>query len=268
MSLYASPRDVTTPDDCVFYHTIDLPQLGTMTGSWDLRGHEKEYLGNVDLKGKRVLELGTASGYLCFAMERMGAEVVAFEIAPDIESDIVPFARADRPQRVRDMQPWLEKIRNGYWLSHKALNSRAKVVYGTVYDVPLEIGAVDVAIFGAILLHLRDPFLALQNALQLVDETVIVTEPVWTRTNYWRYRLPSRLARPTMKFVPVAELSVPATTWWHISPQAIEKMIAVLGFEVSTVTYHYQNFSDISDPVQYFTLVGKRTIPRQIESTT
>lgn len=256
---YAPARHIDSPDDCAFYHTIDLPDFGTLPGMWDLRGRVTDYLGGVDLRGKRVLELGTASGFLCFAMERQGAEVVAFDIAADQEPDVVPFARADRQQRLADMQPWMERIRNGYWLSHRLLDSRARVVYGTVYDVPEAIGRVQVATFGAILLHLRDPFLALQSALRLAGETVIVTEPVWTLANRLRYRLPGRLARPTMSFVPAAATAEPPTTWWHISPQAIQRMIAVLGFEESTVSYHYQDQPEQGRRVLCYTVVGRRT---------
>ena len=63
--IYAAPRLVEDPADCYFYHTMDLPGHGTVTGEWDLRGREAAYLGNVDFQGKRVLEVGTASGHLC-----------------------------------------------------------------------------------------------------------------------------------------------------------------------------------------------------------
>ena len=260
---YATAPTAVSLNDCAFYHTIDLPGLGTQSGLWDLRGNEGDYLGHVNLQGKRVLELGTASGYLCFAMEKQGAEVVAFDLAPDLEADIVPYERIQRPQRVQEMQPWLVKIRNGYWLSHQLLASKAKVVYGTVYDIPQAIGPVNVATFGMILLHLQDPFQALYSALQLVEETVIVTEPVWTFANSITYRLPGRLARPSMSFVPSAPQAEPPTTWWHISPEAIRRMIAVMGFEDSHVTYHHQSQPEARQDVLCYTVVGKRTVPRK-----
>ena len=70
---YALPRVVTDLADCAFYHSMDLPGHGTVEGMFDLRGAVDEYLGGVDLRGKRVLELGTADGFLCFEMERRGA---------------------------------------------------------------------------------------------------------------------------------------------------------------------------------------------------
>jgi len=72
-AIWAQPRDITDLEDCYFYHTMDIPGFGTVEGEWDLRGKERAYLGNVELAGKRVLELGTASGHLCFSMEKMGS---------------------------------------------------------------------------------------------------------------------------------------------------------------------------------------------------
>ena len=71
-TLFAEPRFVESLDDCIFYHTIDLPGFGTQPGMWDLRANVEKYLGQVDLQGKRVLEMGTATGYLCFHMESQG----------------------------------------------------------------------------------------------------------------------------------------------------------------------------------------------------
>src|ERR1700733_11782182 len=43
--------------DFTWYHATDLPDGTVLPGVWDLRGHEKEYLGGVDVAGKRVFEL-------------------------------------------------------------------------------------------------------------------------------------------------------------------------------------------------------------------
>jgi len=52
--------------DFVWYHAVELPDGQVLPGAWDLRGHEEAYLGGVDVAGKRVLELGPATGYLTF----------------------------------------------------------------------------------------------------------------------------------------------------------------------------------------------------------
>jgi hypothetical protein len=180
-AVYASPRVVTRLEDCFFYHTIEIPGYGLVEGPWDLRAGIADYLGNVDLCGKRVLELGTASGFVCFHMECQGADVVAYDLSPDRAhlQNMVVFAGDDLRIMAAEYSSLIHLINNGWWLGHRAFGSSARVVYGTVYDVPSAIGMVDVAIFGSILLHLRDPFLALTSPLQMVRETVIVAEPYW-----------------------------------------------------------------------------------------
>src|SRR3974390_1138479 len=53
-------------------HATELPAGTVLPGGWDLRGKESAYLGGVDIAGKRVFELGPATGYLTFWMERQG----------------------------------------------------------------------------------------------------------------------------------------------------------------------------------------------------
>lgn len=266
-TIFTEPMSVKSVADCVFYHTIDLPGLGPQQGMWDLRPNVQKYLGNVALSGKCVLEIGTANGYLCFYMEMTGANVIAFDLAPDEIPDIVPYARVDLSERANEMQPWLEKIRNAFWLAHKELNSSSKVVYGNVYKIPSEIGIVDVSTFGSILLHLRDPFLALHNVLRLTRETVIITEPIWHWFNFVRFLTPRRKFGGYLVFLPDHERCEPATTWWYLSPTAIRRFIGVSGFESSKVTYHFQRHVETNRNVLYFTIVGTRTVPiTQIES--
>jgi hypothetical protein len=175
-SVYASPRLLTDLSDCYFYHTMDIPGFGHVDGEWDLREGIDAYLGNVDVRGKRVLEMGTANGFVCFHMERQGADVVAYDLSEQQDWDVVPYARDDEAAFRADRKNHIRKLNNAFWLCHRAFKSESKVVYGDVYSVPEDIGVVDVCTFGSILLHLRDPFLALQRALSLTSDTVIVTD--------------------------------------------------------------------------------------------
>ena len=89
-------REGADLSDFVWYHAFELPDGTVLPGVWDLRGHESAYLGGVDLAGKRVLELGPATGYLTFYMERMGAEVVSFEAGFDVSIDTLPVKGEDQ----------------------------------------------------------------------------------------------------------------------------------------------------------------------------
>ena len=88
----------------------------------------------------------------------------------------MPFAKFDIASYASTLKAHVEKLKNGWWFAHRLLGSEANAVYGNIYAIPKEIGAVDISTFGALLLHLRDPFHALFNAVQLTRETVIVTD--------------------------------------------------------------------------------------------
>jgi hypothetical protein len=253
---YAAPQTVTDLGACYFYHTMEVPGHGLVQGEWDLRGGIGAYLGNVELAGKRVLEIGTASGFICFAMERMGAEVVAQDLSPHQTPDIVPFARADVERAVSDHQAHVAKINNAFWLCHRQLGSQARVVYGSAYALPRAIGSVDVATFGCVLLHLRNPFAALASAAGLTQQTLIVTEPVVIRSRIKRLLL-RRLAGPAALFLPDWRSATPLTTWWVFTPELIRCWLAVLGFEDTRVTFHEQKFH--GKAVRLFTVVGQRS---------
>jgi len=253
---YAPPQTVIDLSSCYFYHTMDVPGHGLVEGEWDLRDGVRAYLGGVELGGKRVLEVGTASGFVCFAMESQGAEVVAHDLSPDQTPDIVPFARADVERALRDHRAHVQKLNNAFWLCHRLKGSRARVVYGTAYALPQAIGPVDVATFGCVLLHLRDPFLALFNAARLTRRTIIVTEPIVVRSRLKRLLL-RRIAGPAALFFPEFRTATPLTTWWVLTAELVRNWLAVLGFEDTRVTFHRQKFR--GQPIRLFTVVGQRT---------
>src|SRR5713226_1761530 len=69
-SLFASPRRGVRKEDCAFYHVCDLPGAGQVGHHWDLRDTIDDYLGRYKFSGKTVLDVGTASGFLTFEMEK------------------------------------------------------------------------------------------------------------------------------------------------------------------------------------------------------
>ncbi|HUK43652.1 MAG TPA: methyltransferase domain-containing protein, partial [Gaiellaceae bacterium] len=277
--VYARGRHVTDISQCSFYHVTDLPGHGVVGWGWDLRGAEDEYLGGVDFDRKRVLELGTSSGFLCRHMERRGAEVVGYDLSDEHAWDSVPFAQCDMSEYTLEMKAYLRMQNNAWWYAHRLFGSRARAVYGRVYDIPDQIGTVDVATFGSLLLHVRDPFLALQSALRLTRETVIVTDlhpdqaadDAPSTKGRLRRRLRAFTAyrsrpAPVMRFVPDFRTAQPArsSTWWALYPELVVEMLGVLGFERTEVSFHSQKL--LVEPgrsewksMRLFTVVGRRT---------
>lgn len=268
----AEPRLVDDLAACDFYHTMDVPGHGRVEGHWDLRPNLGAYLGNVRLAGKRVLEVGAADGFITFQMERQGAHVVSYDLSDQFGWDVVPYARILERDAGRDddgdwvtseetFKAGIRRLNNAYWLCHRAFGSTASLVHGTVYDVPGEIGEVDVCTFGSLLLHTRDPFGALASALRLTRETVIVTEPrgrirLPAAVSAATRLLPARVHKPAMRFLPAWRTSQNPDGWWRLSPELVVAFLGVLGFEHTRVNYHAQLYKGRTRPM--FTVVGQK----------
>ena len=247
---YAEPRTIGSLDECYFYHSMDVPGHGTIKGEWDLRGSVDDYLGHFDFAGKRVLDVGAASGILSFHIERQGAEVVSFDLSEDFDWDIVPFAENDNAATRSERRGHLRKINNGYWLCHQAFQSNARMVNGVVYDIPAAIGNVDVAVFGSILLHLRDPFLALENAARLTTEAIIVSD----LSPYGKFA--SRFKR-NPRFMPRSSKPKGITDgWFRLPPLLVQEYLGILGFRNITLTWHDFQYGDRTRPI--YTIIARR----------
>jgi SAM-dependent methyltransferase len=247
-------REGANLDDFVWYHATELPDGTVLPGVWDLRGHESTYLGGVDFAGKRVLELGPATGYLTFHMERLGAEVVSFEAGFDVSVDTLPVKGEDQPwERLRLMQETIDRNHDAWWYLHRAFGSSAKFVQGNIYDMPGDLGTFDITVVGAILLHLREPWGALSQAAQRTTETMVVTEPLQDDLDPPEANI--------MRFSPSAEHHL--TNWWSIYPGAVDSMLGRCGFGKTETTMHSQRHhlahdigSDAIDQPMY-TVVGR-----------
>lgn len=227
----AAERTGLRREDCRFYHTMELPDGEVIRGPWDLRGREREYLGEVDVAGLRVLELGPSSGYLTFWMERHGAEVVCFDAGYDVSIDLLPVLTGDTRQLRFDHFQMVYEYQYAWWFLHRALNSRARMAYGDIYELPHDIGEFDVATFGAILLHLRSPIQALEQAARRTRSTIIVTD-VWSGG-------PETLRENIMRPFPSGEGSR-WVVWWELSAGAVIAMLEILGFNCTRVIEHSQ----------------------------
>jgi SAM-dependent methyltransferase len=246
-SIFAEPWSVDDLDECLFYHTMDIPGVGTVEGPFDLRHSTDEYLGRVTLRGKRVLEIGPASGFLTFYMERMGAEVVAVDVSEAFNWDAVPHRPEILEPWLADRWPRMERVRRSFWYAHRRFESKVKVHYGTAYELPAELGRFDVAILGAMLLHNRDPLRILQNCAAITEKTIVVVD---------QYDEPlDKLKMPLLKLIPSTEFTT-VDTWWHLSPELLRQFLEVLGFSGFRISTHRQKFEN--ETMDLFTLVAER----------
>src|SRR5437660_12031375 len=112
---------------------MELPGYGVMEGrDWDLRGGVDEYLGKVAFAGQRVLEIGPASGFLTFEMEKRRADVVSVEVTAEHGWDFVPYPAKKLEEVFGPRRIVMQQLKNSYWVSHAANKCRAIVHYGDV----------------------------------------------------------------------------------------------------------------------------------------
>jgi SAM-dependent methyltransferase len=250
-TLYAPARDVKSLEECHFYHVTDLPGVGTVGEHWDLRRTIDAYLGQVDFQGRRVLDVGTASGFLSFEMERRGADVVSFDVPDGRLLNHVPYANPafDEAGLLDSMAASSNRLKNSYWFAHRAFGSRARVHYGDIYALPESLGTFDVVVFGMVLPHLRDPFLALQSGARLSRDRVVVIQQ----------SLPYDDA--VMHFMPDPATCSDPRDWWYMSEGCMTRMLAVLGFTVERKT-RAQHFCVARDRFEECTTFVARRTPR------
>ncbi len=193
-----------------WYHTIEFPD-GTVTrGIYDHRTIAPK-LPFPDLSGKRCLDVGTCDGFWALEMAKRGArEVVGVDVDDpedrDFPAGVAPDTSAG-PERFR--------------LANEAFGNPVERRVVNVYDLsPERVGRFDVAFVGAILLHLRDPVLALEHIRSVADE-VIIFDVVWVSGSILFPR------RPTAWL-----FGKKTSRWWTANRAGIERMATAAGFDV------------------------------------
>jgi SAM-dependent methyltransferase len=234
-ALFAAPRFVDRLEDCFFYHAMELPGLGLIPAHWDLRGRFDDYVGGIDVRGKSVLDIGTATGFLSFEAERSGAaHVVSFDQRDGADQKFLPFKdklySRNHARWAEQYRAEIERWKNAYWLSHRLLGSKAQVFYGDIYDLPPELGKFDVAILGSVLEHLSDPITALASVARLTKERMVIVTPL-LETDESIARFEGKASNPDADF-----------TWWTYSPGVYREVLGMLGFEIERIkkaAYYY-----------------------------
>ncbi len=244
--IFAAPLKVEDPADCDFYHTMEVPGHGLMIGQWDLRGGADDYLGKVAFAGQRVLEIGPASGFLTFEMEKRGANVVSVEVTAEHGWDFVPYPAKKLEELFVPRAKHMERLKNSYWFSHAAHQSKAKIHYGDVYNLPAALGQFDIALMGAVLLHCRDPLRIVEQCGKLA-RLLIITDVFH----------PDLEGTPVCRLVP-DPLNFIWHTWWQFSTQFFTQFLAVMGFTTTANLTHQQPYLGRAHTL--FTVVAQRSV--------
>jgi hypothetical protein len=268
------PTKEISIDDCLFYHVQEIPGMSEPTkGSFDLRKGVNDYLGHVDFNNKSVLELGPASGFLTFYIENLGGQVTCIDLSTKNDSwDVVPNCTFDWKKKEKEhMDNELQKVQNAFWFAHRAQKSKSKVINSHIYNLPEETEMHDIGMMGLVLLHLQNPFKAIQNICSHTKEKIIITDYVnrnGTLSIKKKMNIKNLIKNvkkiftpknPVIEFYP--DLSTPHEfdVWWTISPEAMIKMAGIFGFGNSKINYHVQYHE--GKALDMYTVVCERIVP-------
>src|SRR5579863_2683213 len=182
-----------------WYHSIELPDGSVIPGLQtleELRERIARYPIPLDLRGKRVLDIGAWDGWFSFEMERRGATVVAVDSA--------------RQQT--------------FFEAKKMLNSKVEyIVEDVCYLSPRDIGYFDIVLFFGVLYHLKHPLLALERVCELTTdmaciETLVTDDP------------PQPNAIPLLEFYETTELAGQFDNWCGPNTSCLMAFLRTAGF--------------------------------------
>ena len=261
------------PRNCYFYHVQEIPGLSKPTkGLFDLRKNIDQLLGNCTFKNKKVLELGPASGFITFYLESLGAKMTCIDLSIKKDKpDIVPHANVNLKKKQIELMKEISKTRNAFWFAHKQHKSKAKLIETHINNLTKSTLMHDYGLVATVLLHIQNPFLALQKISSRVKEKMIISDFIHDNgivsskhrikiSNITKSILSNYFNKNTfIKFIPrnnVSNLSY--VTWWKLSPASIVEIMRVLGFEKEKYLEHIQYCNN--KPHDMYTIVFKRKI--------
>jgi tRNA (mo5U34)-methyltransferase len=200
-------------DSHIWYHTLDLGEGLVTQGHYDLRAYLHHYGLPEDLSGKKALDIGAASGFFSFEMERRGASVLALDLPRWMDHDFGAPYEPDRP--LGELERYLNAP---FALAKRILRSKVRKKKLNIYDVsPKTVGRFDLVFCGSLLLHLTDPMKALWRIRSVTRDMAVVATAIRKDDN----------AEPLASFAGLGG----GTTWWLPNRRCFEDMAASAGFK-------------------------------------
>jgi tRNA (mo5U34)-methyltransferase len=220
-----------------WYHTIDLGGGIVTPGDYDYRDLVPLFQFPADMRGLKVLDVGSATGFFAFEFERRGATVVSVELPSIADWDMPPG-----PDREKTLQGLMQAhgvttvdeltrvhLHAPFELCRSVLGSKVARCYSRIYDLsPATLGhdAFDMIFAGDILLHTFSPLAALAALAPLCRGLLVITQVLAAIDS----------GAPLMLFTGNAR---DRRTWWHPNRACLEQMLRRIGFrEVTQVALH------------------------------
>ncbi len=231
-------------DRFFWYHTIDLGDGLISPGCYDYRATIQDFHFPSDLSGKKVLDIGSATGFFAFEFERRGAEVTSVELPSLLDLDVFPGQTVDQsirkiqrmmyPRKPGGLEQYKQEFTAGELYDYllegpfrfcaRLLGSKVRRVYSTIYDLSLEKlgapGGFDLVFVGDVLVHTLDPFRALTALVPLCKNTLVLAQAM--------AELPGEV--PAMIYVGGSDPEEDEISWWHPTKECFRQLLKKFGF--------------------------------------
>ncbi len=195
-----------------WYHSLELEPGYVTPGMFDLRDVVDKYGLPARMDGMRALDVGTWDGFWAFEMERRGAEVTALDL--DWEKDL-DWPANRRPDSFPDTPRG-----SGFHMAKEIFESKVERVNCSIYNAyPEDLGEFDFVFCGSVIIHLRDPILAMERIAGLTKGTFLSVEGY--------DRLLSYVPIPLARYRAHREKAV---VFWDPNPATWEAILQTSGF--------------------------------------
>jgi len=235
-----------------WYHTIDLGDGLITPGLYDYRETLQDFHFPKDLRGKTVLDVGSATGFFAFEFERRGARVVSTELPSLNDLDRFPGQNVENSLRKIERMIFpdgldLDSMRRGcserelyrclldgpFHFCRERLGSRVERCYSTIYDLTAEKTGLqegfDLVFVGDVLVHTLYPLRALAALAPLCRDTLMLAQ-----------MLPDGPQEPpAMAYIGGGDPEEDHISWWLPNKSCLIGMLLKLGFAtVEEVGWH------------------------------
>jgi tRNA (mo5U34)-methyltransferase len=217
-----------------WYHTIDLGNGLVTPGDYDFRNRLSDYPFPADMRGRTVLDVGSATGFFAFEFERRGAEVLSVELPSIADWDMI---WSDRDALLGKLMTGhgagtlsdLDRahLHGPFEFCRRLLSSRVRRCLSRISDLTLEkVGGApfDTVFLGDVLSHTFSPLQALNVLAPLCGRELIITVTFNPKPE------------AALTYVGGASAALDSRSWFMPNWECLRQMLARVGFrDVRTV---------------------------------
>ncbi len=225
-----------------WYHTVELPHGLVTPGQYDFRAGLGCFPFAQDMRGMRVLDIGSATGFFAFEFEKRGAHVVSVELpslyeldrfpGQNIEEIIAKLGRMNGPEAfggegaAKQLTPeeiYFYAIDGPFQFCRKLLDSKVERCYSSVYNLSLpKLGneQFDLAFMGDILLHTLHPLNALAAVAPLCRGELVISQVMPESSD----------PRAALLYVGGDDIRSDEVSWWWPNEACLAQLLKKLGF--------------------------------------